>query len=64
MLIKVYKDFKAKPEEFKAVVMQQIERTIELQRMPGASSRLNLIRKHLMINNNLYVVAQLCNETL
>ena len=64
VLIKVYKDFKAKPDEFQAVILKQIKRTLELQRLPGASTRLNLIRKYLMINNNLYVVAQLCNETL
>lgn len=45
-------------------MLKQLDKTLELQRVPGAKSRLALVRKHLLVNNDLYVVSEYCNENL
>lgn len=44
--------------------MRQLDRTLALQKVPGAATRLALVKKHLVVNNNLYIVSEQCNESL
>lgn len=63
VVVKMIKDFKQKPLEFRTCVLQQIHNQIALQAVPMAKGLVHDIT-YSIVNNNLYVVSAMCVETL
>lgn len=62
VVVKVIKDFKTRPSEFKACLMLQLSHSLQLQQLSKAKNLLAI--SYSIVNNNLYVVSEHCVESL